>query len=116
METQTSPSSTFTHSARPSPPKQQHEDSELVTWAELLADACDSNGDNYTTDIECTASTEKLHRQFDGGYGSRNGPAFVAWSESYVYFSHVYDGRPSVQCVPRHPNLSGFVPYHIGDM
>jgi hypothetical protein len=49
---------------------------------------------------------------FDNGYGTEEGFAFTAWSQSRVYFPVKYDGSEWITSVPRNP--SNEATSHIG--
>ena len=45
--------------------------------------------------------------EYDNGYGGTNGPAFIAFTDKYVYISVQYDGSESIEAIPRHPEFIG---------
>lgn len=53
--------------------------------------------------LASTLTDSEAEREFDAGYGSREGDSFTAWTETRVYFPVVYDGAEWVGSVPRHP-------------
>ena len=55
---------------------------------------------------------ETLDYDFDGGYGSANGPRFTAWSEKRIYFPVEYDDSEWIESVPRNPSKEAT--YHLG--
>lgn len=55
---------------------------------------------------------ETFDVEFDGGWGSSNGPAVLAWTESHVYFPVVYDGAEWIASAPRNPVPEG--QRHVG--
>lgn len=60
------------------------------------------------TPIVAVAPDEaSLDVEFDGGYGGANGPAFLVWTETHVYFPLEYDGAEYVGSAPRNPRPEG---------
>lgn len=49
--------------------------------------------------------TDLPEREYDAGYGGTNGPAFLAFSDKYVYISTQYDGSETIDAIPRHPEF-----------
>lgn len=49
---------------------------------------------------------------FDSGYGGTEGPDFLAWSETRVFFPVCYDGAEYVGDAPRNPTDKG--QSHVG--
>ena len=72
----------------------------MATWYNLIKKAADDHGEKI---IECTLTTEELHRNFDAGFGSEEGSYFTAWSDSWVYFPICYDGAEWCGSAPRNP-------------
>ena len=76
-----------------------------TSWTKLL--------DSFEDEIlACTASKEEMDKEFDDGYGGREGIAFTAWSKDWVYFPAVYDGSEWVDRVPR--NINDYATPHVG--
>ena len=68
-----------------------------------------------TDNIPPDADAEKWDEiEFYKGQGGENGMSFVAYTENWIYFSMVYDGREYVDCIPRNPNPN-WEPRHFGD-
>lgn len=77
----------------------------MATWRELLDEAihdCDSIESLVFSPVGID-----LDREFNDGLGGSEVVPFLAWSENWVYFSHVYDGAESVYSVPRNVVLDG---------
>lgn len=74
----------------------------ITTWYEMIKSECESNGDDVS-DLECTLNYERMHKEFDNGYGGAEGQSFTAWSTRFVYFPVCYDGAEWVGSVPRNP-------------
>lgn len=53
--------------------------------------------------LDREAGLAKLDQDYDNGYGGADCYPFWAWSASYVYFVHEYDGSTGVAWLPRHP-------------
>lgn len=49
------------------------------------------------------AGMAKLDEEYDSGYGGADCYPMYAWSKSWVFFIHEYDGATSLASVPRHP-------------
>lgn len=50
--------------------------------------------------MRCTFA-ELPEREFDDGYGGRDGEPFIGFSDFYVYVCGTYDGSEWVQAIPR---------------
>lgn len=74
---------------------------ELETWREMIYL---NDGDHL---IAVAPDESVLDVQFDAGYGGTEGPDFLAWSETHVYFPVCYDGAESVGAAPRNPTSKG---------
>lgn len=70
------------------------------------------HSDKKTSVVRCGVD-ELPTRKFDCGYGGANGPALLAFSEKYVYFSHEYDGMESMRFLPRAPEFVGDELAHV---
>ena len=70
----------------------------MTTWKQLI----DKEAKDDTI-IYCTLTEDELNKEFYDSYGLSEGEAFTAWSEEYVYFPVVYDGKEWVGRVPRNP-------------
>ncbi len=46
---------------------------------------------------------KKLDQEFDDGFGGADCFPIFAWTKSWVFFIHEYDGATSLNRVPRHP-------------
>lgn len=77
-----------------------------TTWRKELA--------AVTTDpfVAVAPDEAALDVVFDDGYGGAEGPAFLVWTEEYVYFPVVYDGAEWVGRAPRNPRADG--QRHVG--
>lgn len=85
--------------------------SNLDTWREMISWEKARNLDD--TELVAIAPGESvLDIEFDGDYGSTNGPNFLAWSETHVYFPVRYDGAEFVGSAPRNPTSEG--QRHVG--
>ena len=73
-----------------------------TTWRALLAEEA---GDDEI--VAVAPDPTVLDVPFDPGYGGSNGPEFLAWSDSRVYFPVVYDGAEWVGSAPRNPQAQG---------
>lgn len=53
--------------------------------------------------LPVTCSVAELpEREFDSGFGGREGERIICFSEQYVYISTEYDGAENIEAVPRH--------------
>jgi hypothetical protein len=75
----------------------------MTTWKELLKEAFETTGDDFSKIVH-TMSDEEINKEFnDDGYGDPEGCSFTAWGEKYVYFPLCYDGAEFVGCAARNP-------------
>lgn len=74
----------------------------LSTWREILAGEreCYRDADGP---LIVAPNESVLDAPFGKGYGSAEGPPFLAWTADRVYFPTDYDGSESVGSVPRNP-------------
>lgn len=77
----------------------------LLTWRAELASEMASNKDPGPV-IHVAPSEAVLDVKFDDDYGGAEG-APMAWTEGWVYFPVVYDGRPALSSAPRNPTSEG---------
>lgn len=77
-----------------------------MTWRKLL----EARG--ATVFVEISPVWEVLDKEFDAGYGGPEGPEFLAWTTTHVWFPVVYDGAESVGSAPRNPVSEG--QEHVG--
>jgi hypothetical protein len=77
------------------------------TWREMIEGHL--NGEFL---VAVAPDESVLDVEFDGGFGIAKGPAFLAWTETRVFFPVVYDGAESVGAAPRNPTDEG--QYHHG--
>jgi len=70
----------------------------MANWKELIK--AEAKGDVI---IACTLSEEELLFDFDDGSGCNEGECFTAWSNKYVYFPVICEGREWVGRTPRNP-------------
>jgi len=68
----------------------------------MLKGKMEANGDSFEKRI-CTLTERELRKEFDDGYGSREGEPFTCWGENHVYFPLCYDGSEWVGSAPRRP-------------
>ena len=81
-------------------------DDRLTTWRKQLKEA-------GVTEWEAVAPSEMvLDVEFDCGYGGSNGPEFLVWTATHVWFPVVYDGAEWVGSAPRDPQAEGQA--HVG--
>lgn len=78
-----------------------HEPIGVATWREKIADLAEEIGDPGPIIHEFPPGA--LDVQFDDGFGTSEGPAFTAWTETRVYFPVTYDGAEFVGSAPRNP-------------
>jgi hypothetical protein len=83
--------------------------SDKVTWKILIDEVLEELNEPL---IASTLSPEELNREFDCGYGLKEGVPFTAWSENWVLFPIDYDGSESVGRAPRNP--CGIKMFHQG--
>ena len=84
---------------------------DLVTWRQLLTTAMSDAADDGPV-IAYAPNDAAFDTQFDNGYGLPHGPAVLAWTETRVYFSVVYDGAEWLASASRHPTWVG--QEHVG--
>lgn len=73
-----------------------------TTWRKNLLKACANDGEDFDK-LQFAGEEGFLDKEFDGGYGSSEGPHFTAWGEKWVYFPIVYDGAEWIGRAPRNP-------------
>jgi len=79
------------------------------SWNDMLEET--TEGDKID---ECTLTAAEMAEPFNAGsYRGLEGKPFVAWSETYVYFSFQADNCEQVARVPRHPNLCDNPQFHV---
>ena len=83
----------------------------MANWKEMLIKVFNETGDDFEK-METTLTDEELVKDFDDGYGGRNGVHFTSWGEKYVYFPVVYDGAEWVGYAPR--NVCDIKTFHWG--
>jgi len=84
----------------------------MTTWRLYLAAAMEYNGDSGPV-LAYAPNEDVFDVEFDAGYGRENGPEFLAWTASFVYFPVSYDGAESIGSAPRNPQSEG--QRHIGE-
>lgn len=78
----------------------------MATWRKALKGV-------GVTEWEAVAPNEEaLDVAFDSGFGGSEGPAFLVWTTTHVYFPVVYDGSEWVSSAPRNPTNEGQA--HVG--
>lgn len=82
----------------------------MATWRALLSKAL-HDGDSLDNLIFSPEDID-LDKEFDADSGGVVGIPFLAWSDAWVYFTHVYDGAEEVMSVPRNPSEAPRV--HVG--
>lgn len=73
-----------------------------TNWREMLIEAFNETGDNFT-EMQTTLTDDELVKFFDDESVGREGSHFTAWGEKYVYFPVVYEGLEWVGYAPRNP-------------
>jgi hypothetical protein len=81
----------------------------MTTWRKELDAARDVD---QSLIVAVAPDDAVLDVQFDGGYGSSEGPAVLVWTEERVYFPVVYDGAEYLGSAPRDPQPDG--QRHVG--
>ena len=76
----------------------------MATWRSLITYAMSKNGDSFDSVVSNTMTDGEMDVVFNSGYGCPEGIPFTLWTERYVYFPVVYDGREWVGCVARNPD------------
>lgn len=72
------------------------------TWRAMIQDILDCDVENEQL-LFVAPNKEVLDVVFNSGYGTAEGPEFLAWSENYVFFPLEYDGSEYVGYAPRNP-------------
>lgn len=70
----------------------------LTTWRELLQ--VETSGEPV---VAVAPDEAVLDVEFDNSYGAEEGPPFLAWTATRVFFPVVYDGAEWVGSAPRYP-------------
>ena len=78
----------------------------MTTWRKELTEAMQGAGDPGPV-VAYAPNEGVFDLEFDASYGSSNGPAVLAWTESNVYFPVVYDGAEWLGSAPRNPTREG---------
>ena len=60
--------------------------------------------DEFGPRVRCTFA-ELPEREYDEGYGGREGEPFIGFSTRFVYVCGTYDGSEWIQAVPRAPEI-----------
>ena len=82
------------------------------TWRQMITEELKENKETWNDIVSITLTDEELDKEFDPGYGSREGQPFTAWTKRRVYFPVTYDGAEWVASVSRKPN--GKPTEHVG--
>ncbi len=83
----------------------------MTTWRKELNGTI-AESDDPGPVIAVAPNWDAFDVEFYDGYGFTAGPPVLAWTEKYVYFPVVYDGREWLGRAPRNPTR---VPQgHIG--
>ena len=78
----------------------------MATWRGKLAGS-------RVTEWEAVAPNEAaLDEEFDARYGGPEGPNFLVWTTTHVWFPVCYDGAEWVGSAPRNPTNEG--QEHVG--
>ena len=87
-----------------------YQEAEGHDWAEWL-----SGGPVDPKTIHRCSFSELPEREYSDSFGGPDGPAFIGFSDRYVYISEQYDGTESVQPIPRNPeDVGAFIPWPGG--
>lgn len=84
----------------------------MATWRELLQEALVDRGESFKSIVSNTMTEDEMDKEFDDGFGGREGIGFTVWTERRVYFPATYDGAEWVASVSRDPD--GGATEHIG--
>ena len=79
----------------------------MATWREMIEH--ELQGEEI---VAVAPTADVLDVEFDDGYGSPEGPNFLAWTDTRVIFPVCYDGAEWVGTAPRHPVIEG--QQHVG--
>ena len=91
------------------------EDDPWATWSDLIPEKILETEGYEAKIIGSKSNVEKWSEEFfQIGFGCDESPPFIVWTENWIYFSHVYDGLVSIECLPRNPESSFEVEQHIG--
>lgn len=98
----------------------------MSTWRELITWEMEDRGDSWDNVVSIALpdkpypiyagssrwATPNLDADFDDGFGTHEGCSFTVWTDHYVYFPAVYDGKEWVASVSRNPD--GVPTEHVG--